>query len=100
MAAPEDCMTKEQVRAEIDRLDRQIVGLLGERFSYVRRMAQLKQAPDEANDPARVGAVLDKIAAEASAIGLDADLARSLWRRLIDWNIAWERAHIGSGDDD
>ena len=99
MPAPEDCQTKEEVRAEIDRLDRELVGLFGERFSYVRRMAELKGDPNEADDPARVDAVLAKVAREAETAGLDGDLIRSLWRRLIDWNIAWERAAIG-GDDD
>ncbi len=97
MPAPAQSRTKEEVRAEIDRLDRELVRLLGERFAYVRRMAELKQDPTDADDPARVEAVLAKVAAEAKAAGVDPELVRSLWQRLIDWNIDWERKAIEAG---
>ena len=32
------------------------------------------------------------------AAGLDGELMRSMWRLLVDWNIAWERGAIGSAD--
>jgi isochorismate pyruvate lyase len=96
MPAPEDCRSKDEVRAEIDRLDRELIARLGERFAYVRRMAELKRDPSDADDRDRVDDVLTKIAAGADAVGLDRELALSLWRRLIDWNIAWERRSIGS----
>lgn len=99
MPTPQDCTTKEDVRAEIDRLDRELISLLSERFSFVRRVAELKLNPGEARDHARVDAVLDKVAAEAEAAGVDPDLIRSMWRLLIDWNIAWESEHIGQDDD-
>lgn len=95
MAAPDDCESKDQVRAEIDRLDSELVGLLGERFSYVRRMAELKQDRADASDPKRVEEVLAKVSAEAAEAGLDPELVRTIWQSLIDWNIAWERLAIG-----
>ncbi len=36
-----------------------------------------------------------RVAAEAEQAGLDPELARDLWRRLMEWNIAWERQAIG-----
>ncbi len=92
--APEDCVTKEDIRAEIDRLDSELVALLASRFAYVRRMSELKANPDEALVPARVDEVLARVAARAEEGGLDPDLARSLWSMLIDWNIAFERDAI------
>jgi hypothetical protein len=59
-------------------------------------MAELKASPDDADDPARVEDVLAKVAAEAKAAGLDPDLIRSMWRKLIEWNIAWESQAIAS----
>ncbi|MCX5494129.1 chorismate mutase [Kaistia dalseonensis] len=94
--APAECDTKDEIRTEIDRLDRQLVSLFAERFGYVRRMAELKATPDEAVVPARVDEVLDRVAAEASLAGFDAGLARDLWARLIDWNIAFEREAIAA----
>ena len=87
------------MRAEIDRVDRELIALFGERFAYVRRMAELKQDPTDADDPGRVEDVLEKVRSEAEAVGLDGELIMSMWRRLIEWNIAWESNHIGTGDD-
>jgi isochorismate pyruvate lyase len=96
MPEPEDCRSKDEVRAEIDRLDRELIARLGERFAYVRRMAELKRDPADADDRDRVDDVLANVAAAAETVGLDRELALSLWQHLIDWNIAWERRSIGS----
>jgi isochorismate pyruvate lyase len=91
---PEDCHSKQDIREEINRVDGQLVAQLAERFAYVRRMAELKNDPGEALVPARVEEVLDRVAAAARDAGFDETLARELWRRLIDWNIAFERETI------
>jgi isochorismate pyruvate lyase len=95
MPLPADCKTKDEIRSEIDRLDRELVALLAVRFAYVRRMAELKSTPADALDQRRVDDVLTKVAAEASRNQLDPGLIRSMWRPLIDWNIAWEAGAIG-----
>jgi len=96
MRAPADCGTKEDVRAEIDRLDRELIALLAERFAYVRRMAEIKREPAEAHAQERIDDVLDKVMAEAEAAGLDGGLIRAMWRSLIDWNVEYERRTIAA----
>ena len=96
MRKPADCQTKQQIRDEIDRLDRQLIALLSERFGYVRRMAELKQEPDEAHAQDRIDDVLDKVAAQAEAAGLDRGLIRAMWRSLIEWNVDYERRTIAA----
>jgi isochorismate pyruvate lyase len=71
-----------------------LIALLAERFGYVRRMAEIKQEPAEAHAQGRIDDVLDKVAAEAEAAGLDGGLIREMWRSLIDWNVAYERRTI------
>ena len=93
---PAECRTKEDIRREIDRLDRMLVDLLVERFGYIRRMAEMKSDPDEARIDARVSDVLAKVTALAADRGLDGELARDLWTRLMDWNIEWEREAIAA----
>jgi isochorismate pyruvate lyase len=44
---PAECRTREDIRREIDRLDRALVDLLVERFAYIRRMVELKRDPDD-----------------------------------------------------
>lgn len=93
---PAECVTKGDIRTEIDRLDAELVALLAERFNYVRRMAELKSSPDEALVPERVDEVLDRVAVAAVDAGLDEALTRDLWRRLIEWNIDYERRTIAA----
>jgi isochorismate pyruvate lyase len=93
---PAECRTRDDIRREIDRLDRALVDLLVERFGYIQRMVELKRDPDEARIDARVNDVLAKVTALARDRGLDADLARDLWTRLMDWNIEWERRALAA----
>lgn len=88
---PQSCANMQELRAEIDALDRELVALLAQRARYIDRAAGLKPG---ARLPARIEARVEevvarvKVAAEAEA--LDPDLAEMLWRQLIDWSIARE----------
>jgi isochorismate pyruvate lyase len=92
--APDDCVTKEDVRAELDRIDQALLGLFAERHRYVTRMAQIKTDPHEAHDPVRIKAVLDKQRKRAEELGLDEDQAELIWKTLIDWNVNYEKGII------
>ena len=50
------CETLGEVRTNIDRIDHQIVALIGERGSYVREAARFKANPAAVEDKARVRA--------------------------------------------
>ena len=91
---PADCETKDDVRAEIDRIDHALIDLFAERHAYVTRMAEIKTDPHEANDPTRIEAVVAKRRAQALELDLDEDQAELLWRTLIDWNINYEKGII------
>ncbi len=93
---PKDCSTKQDVRAEIDRLDRVLIELFAERHSYVMRMAELKKDPHEAFDAVRIEAVITKVRERATALGLDDDQAEMTWRNLIEWNINFEKGIIAA----
>ena len=90
--APAACLDMNDVRAAIDKLDNQLVDLLAVRVQYVERAAALKpSAGIPANAPDRVRLVLERVEARAATRGLPTDLARVLWRDLIDWGIAREK---------
>jgi isochorismate pyruvate lyase len=93
---PEDCQTKDDVRAEIDRIDQALLGLFAERHRYVTRMAEIKTDPHEARDPARIEAVIAKVRERSLALDLDEDQAELVWRTLIDWNINYEKGIIAA----
>ena len=92
--APADCMTKEDVRAELDRIDQALLTLFAERHRYVTRMAEIKTDPHEAYDPARIGTIIAKQRKRAEELGLDEDQAELIWKTLIDWNVNYEKGII------
>ncbi len=98
MRKPADCSSMAEIRAEIDRLDEDLVRLFAERAGYIDRAAVLKQGNGlPARIDARVEEVVAKVRTEAAAQGLDPDLVEDLWRRLIDWSIAREERKLGAG---
>lgn len=94
--SPAECQSKDDVRAEIDRIDRNLLALFAERHRYVTRMAQIKTDPHEARDPVRIEAMIAKVRERSLALDLDEDQAELVWRTLIDWNINYEKGIIAA----
>ena len=86
------CRSMSDIRREIDRIDRDLVGLLAERQSYIERAAQIKTARNTVHDQARIDDVVAKVLAAAKEKGLSAAIAEPVWRVLIDRCIAHEFA--------
>lgn len=93
---PAECESKDDVRAEIDRIDQGLLTLLAERHRYVTRMAEIKTDPHEAYDPQRIEAVISKVRSRSGDLELDEDQAELLWRTLIDWNVNYEKGIIAA----
>lgn len=93
---PAECETKDDVRAEIDRIDQALLNLFAERHGYVTRMAEIKTDPHEAFDPARIEAVIGKVRGLSLDLDLDEDQAELIWRTLINWNINYEKGIIAA----
>lgn len=75
--------TLEEVRAEIDRLDRSIVALLAQREACVRRAADFKKNLQEVPAPARVEQVIARVRAAATEAGADPSLIEQVYRTMI-----------------
>lgn len=89
--APEDCMTMAELRAEIDRLDKELVDLLARRATYIDRAAEIKETIGlPARIEARVEEVVANVLTHVAKTDLPADLIESFWRGLIEWSIARE----------
>jgi len=91
-----ECSTMAEIRAEIDRLDEELVRLFAERAGFIDRAAEIKA---EVDLPARIGSrveeVVTNVRRHAETYGLPPDLVEKLWRRLIDWSIAREENRLG-----
>lgn len=77
------CNSLDQVRAEIDRVDRQMLALLAERGGWVKQAARLKSSAAEVPAPTRVEQVIAKVTGLAREIGADPVVAGATWRAMI-----------------
>ena len=92
---PADCTDLSHVRTEIDRLDKALVDLIGERFGYVERAWQIKLTQNaEANVPWRNQQVIDRVRARALERGVPPGLCEALWRQMIGWFIQYEEEKL------
>lgn len=82
----------EQLRAEIDDLDDQMIKLLGHRFIATGKVGVIKAAQSlEPIDPAREVAQAQRYSALAERYGVDVDLTQRLFRNVIDEVVANHR---------
>lgn len=82
-------------RKRIDDLDDRIIDLLAERIGIIREVAALKT---EKGIPAvlqdRVDEVRERCIARGTALGLDPDLVRDLYVRIVSYSCALEDSII------
>jgi isochorismate pyruvate lyase len=77
------CNSIEEVRWNIDRIDRQIVALIAERGGYVKQAVQFKKTTDDVRAPQRVEEVIQKVKALAAEFGGDSKVTEEVYRAMI-----------------
>lgn len=87
---PADCRTMAQVRFGVDRLDEEIVALVGERFRYMAAAARIKPQRDAVRDEARKAQVLGNVVRLAEGEGAPPAALAEVYERLIEASIAYE----------
>ena len=93
MKTPDQCESMVDIRAEIDRLDRQIVALLGQRFAYVKAASKFKTSETTVRAPERLQAMLQQRRVWAEKEGLNADVIEKLYQDLVNHFIDEEMKH-------
>jgi isochorismate pyruvate lyase len=73
----------DEIRADIDRLDRRLVTLLAERERLVRRAGRLKADTDAVRAPGRVEQVVAKARAMAVEADASPDVVERTYRAMI-----------------
>ena len=79
-----------EVRAGVDRLDRELVERLAERFRYMDAAARIKGDREAVRDEPRKAQVLANVAGHAERLGVPAATAAALWELLVEASIAYE----------
>lgn len=87
---PQDCNSVEEIRQEIDRIDRQIFALFSERHKYVEEIVKFKT--DEAGIIAheRKQMVIQQRKSWAAKNGLNPETFEKMYELLIESNIEHE----------
>jgi len=79
---PEACSNMQQIRSEIDAMDRDIIAILGKRFKYVQAAAKFKTSETSVRAPERFKAMLTQRREWAELEGLSADAIEKMYRVL------------------
>lgn len=87
------------LRSQIDRIDRDLVGLVNERAELARQIGHLKQSNGQVTyDPSREEMVLERVTASSKG-PLSGESLKAIWRELISGSRAIEQhlrvAHLG-----
>lgn len=87
---PGACTTMAEVRAGVDAVDAELVGLLARRFAFMAAAARIKADRSAVRDEGRKAAVIAQATAAARLAGLPAGLVPTLWELLVEASIAYE----------
>ena len=87
------CTNMSEIRTEIDRIDREVISLLGERYEFVNAASQFKKSPDQVKAQSRFDAMLKERRVLAEEQGLSPDLIEKIYRDLVTWFISEEMKH-------
>ena len=79
-----------EVRHGVDRLDEQIVALIGERFRYMDAAARIKPERGAVRDEERKAQVLANVERLAREHDVPEAAAAELYERLVEASIAYE----------
>ncbi len=88
-----ECRSMDEVRYEIDRLDRLLVAMVKERQDYMDAAARIKDNRGAVRDEARIEDVVQKVLVAAKKEGLSDQIAEPVWRTMIEQCIAYEFSH-------
>lgn len=84
MKLPEECQNMTDIRLEIDQLDRQVISLLGQRFTYVKAAAKFKTDAASVKAPERFQSMLQQRRTWAEAAGLNPDAIEKMYIDLVN----------------
>ena len=89
----------DQLRNQIDDVDRRIIRLLAERAGYVHAVGEIKTSDEEIVAEDRQQQVYSTRRQWATEAGLDPDFVESLYRMMVDHFIDQERRQLAARKD-
>jgi len=90
MKTPDECRTIEEVRSEIDRIDRGIIESIAQRQGYVHAVMQFKSSEDDVHAHDRQRRMLATRRRWTEEHARSPELVEGLFRSMVDHFIAEE----------
>lgn len=87
---PEDCVNIDNIRMEIDKMDRDIIAILGKRFEYVKAASKFKTSDASVRASERFEAMLIQRRSWAESEGLSPTAIEKMYRDLVNHFISEE----------
>ena len=88
--SPSECSSKEEIRRQIDQIDKEIIALFGLRFKYVSEIVKYKTDAESVVAQERKNQVIKDRGEWAEEHGLDKATFEQIYRFLVDHNIGKE----------
>ena len=82
----------EDVRAGVDKVDRELMALLARRFGYMDAAARIKPDREAVRDEPRKAKVISAAMKDARERGLPETVVGHMWEVLVEGSIAYEFA--------
>jgi isochorismate pyruvate lyase len=95
MKKPEECLDMQEIRKEIDSIDRNVIDLLGNRFKYVIEATKFKKNEEAVKAPERFATMLAQRRIWAEENGLSPDVIEKVYRDLVTYFISQELKFFG-----
>jgi isochorismate pyruvate lyase len=95
MKHPNECENMADIRNEIDRIDRQIIGYIGNRYQYVKAAAKFKTDKTAVKAPERFAAMLLQRRKWAEEEKLSPEVIEKMYKELVNYFIAEELKEWG-----
>lgn len=87
MKFPDECRNIEEVRREIDGIDKEIIGLISKRRDFIQAIVKYKNNADEVYAADRYNAVIDERRKMAILHRLSPDIIEKIYRLMMDYFI-------------
>lgn len=88
--SPKNCISKAEIREQIDIIDFEIISLFAKRFEYVSEIVKFKNDSESVVANGRKNQVITQRGAWAEELGLDKKTFEFIYQYLIDHNITKE----------
>ena len=93
MKMPDECTNIQEIRTEIDEIDRQVIASFAKRFVYVKAASKFKTDATSVRAKERFAAMLEQRRIWAQEDGLNPDIIEKLYQDLVTYFIEEELNH-------